>query len=166
MKTYSVNKICDIYLYRLYKLEKKKKKPEFLIEILSKKGIFFDNHIIIRTIGILIEKAFISQVEGLGTYTYGKKSFNKNILNWFKNDRKKTIDEFFGEDFLNKIEGQNNLYELTIQGRNFVQNNQIFDIEGKIEKKRERENWKNRIWGYIFGVLTGLTIAIIIKWIS
>jgi len=160
MKTYSVNKICDVYLYRLYKLEKNKKSPEFLVNILYKRGIYFDNNIVNETLEILINKNFISLIEGYNcTFTYGKKKDKRLIFPWRKINSKKFFDDFFSEDFLNKIEGRNYLYKLTIQGKNFVQNSQFLDIVGQLECKKKKEEWVKLFWSFIIILVSGIILA-------
>lgn len=166
VKTFSVEKICDIYLSSLYKLDKKNKSPKFLVDILSRRGVFFNNEIINRTVEKLSEKDFIYLVEGECSYTYGKKKDKIIYRPWKKLLNNNAIDDFLSEDFFNRIEGKNNLYKITIKGKNFVQNNQVFDIEGKLEKKRTREIWMNRIWSFIIGVFTGIVIVLVSKLID
>ncbi len=60
-KTFTVDKIADTYLARLLKLEKKKKRTEFLNEILDNQNIYYDQEIIDKTIEKLTDKGLINK---------------------------------------------------------------------------------------------------------
>lgn len=150
IKNYSTDKTCDIFLRRLYRLEEKKKRPEFLNHILDKKRVYYDQSTIDNVLNKLLEKGFIENASGELIFSYEKKEPIKS--------KKGTapLSEGFVADFIKNIDGRVSLYQLTNKGRNFVINDQIFDEKGKEIRKAKIEKWIDRIFAFITGIATTL----------
>lgn len=157
IKTKSKEYIWDLFLKELYELENNNKNPEYLINILSSKKIFFNNATISQVINFLLQNDYIIEIEGVSGFTHGRKFWRKSLFT-SKRQSKTLIDELIN----NKIEGRNYLYMLSEKGRNHIVNNQTFDLEGAKEKERKSEKWKDRFIGFTTGILSA-TISFFIE---
>jgi hypothetical protein len=158
-KTFTVDKIADTYLARLLKLEKKKKRTEFLNEILDKQNVYYDQEIIDKTIEKLTDKGLVTNIFGVSKFSYAAnepaKGKTKNV----------PLTEILTTDFIKNLEGSVGLYELTNKGRNFVLSNQVIDEDGRKLRLEQREKWFDRIFGFVAGIIATLLTTWLLKYL-
>lgn len=158
-KTFTVDKIADTYLERLLKLEKKKKRTEFLNEILDNQNVYYDQEIINKTIEKLTDKGLITNIFGVSKFSYATKEPVKGKI------KNVPLTEILTADFIKNLEGSVGLYELTNKGRNFIMSNQVIDEEGKKLKREQREKWYERIFGFVAGIIATLLTTWLLKYL-
>lgn len=151
----TTDKICDIYLSRLSKIEGKKKNIETLDEILDNQRVYYDQEIINSVVNKLTTRNLIVQVIGKSLFSYGKREPIKT-----KNEIVSFSEAF---TFPKDIEGNVGIYELTKKGRNFVMNRQVVDEDGRRIKKERNEKLLDKFKGFLFGVVTTIVTSWLIK---
>lgn len=158
-KTFTVDKIADTYLARLLKLEKKKKRTEFLNEILDNQNVYYDQEIIDKTIEKLTDKGLITNIIGVSKFSYATKEPVKGKI------KNVPLTEILTADFIKNLEGSVGLYELTNKGRNFIMSNQVIDEEGKKLRREKREKRYDRIFGFVAGIIATLLTTWLLKYV-
>jgi hypothetical protein len=154
-KTNTIDKICDIYLGRLLKLENEEKRTEFLVDILDKKGVYYDQETIDDVIKKLKGKDLIEKVFGVSASSYETKK-KLEVKEVMPPDHIKS-----NLDSLSKLKISVDLYVLTNKGRSFVKKRQIIDLDGKRIRQENKKKWLDRIFGFISGIL----VTIATKWL-
>ena len=149
IKTFTTDKICDVYLRHLYKSVAKGKETEFLNNILDNKRIYYDQQIIDEVAKKLLEKNLIIEIPGKSIFSYGKRRPMRG------KKKKLTFDEVMAPDIEN-LEGVSNLYKLTKSGFNFIHNDQFFDEKGKQIEKTKIDKWIDRLISFLISVATTL----------
>ena len=156
-KTYTIDRIADVYLARLLKLEKKKKQNEFLNIILDNENIYYDQEIINGAIEKLTAKGLIGQIFGVSKFGYGTKEPSK------VKSKNVPLNEILTADFIKNLEGNVRLYELTNKGRNFVISDQFIDENGRKTRQEKRNKIICTTLKYIMGIIAAFATAWIIK---
>jgi len=137
--TFSVPKMCDIFLKALN--DNKDEKPPFLTEALYKKNVYFDFKALQEVCSTLTSKGFIKQLVGFQIVSFSREP---NFI-----------------QTLGDAEGHINHYDITDQGRHFVDSGQELDTDGVAKRK---EKWKMRkergITAVISLIVTILTLLI------
>lgn len=158
-KTFTIDKIADTYLARLLKLEKKKKRTEFLNEILDDQNVYYDQEIIDKTIEKLTDKGLVTNIFGVSKFSYATKEPAKGKM------KNVPLTEILTTDFIRNLEGSVGLYELTNKGRNFVLSNQVLDEDGKKLRREQREKWFDRIFGFVAGIIATMLTTWLLRYL-
>lgn len=157
-KTFTVDKIADTYLARLLKLEKKKKRTEFLNEILDTQNAYYDQEIINKAIEKLTDKGLITNIIGVSKFSYVTKEPAKGKA------KNVPLTEILNTNFLENLEGKVGLYKLSNKGRNFVLSNQVIDEDRKKLRREHREKWFDRIFGFVARIIAPLLMTLLLKY--
>jgi hypothetical protein len=140
-KTYSTEKIADIYLSALA-LDEGQGKSSVLPEVLRLQNIYFDQEIIEGVIQLLENRKYIEETGFVSSYVLLRLPGDKSdvIIQSILPDSLKPNNASVA-DFSSVVKG----YKITGPGARFVRLGQVIDIQGKIEREAERKKWKERL---------------------
>lgn len=154
-KTYSVEKIADIYLSALAK-GAIQDKSYLLPDILREQRIFFDEGIIAGVIQILESRKYIIGEGKAYSYTVLKPSSEAkeiiiSVIEDYVNSEPKNVDFTLILRY----------YRITPAGARFVRLGQILDIQGKTAQETERKKWIERIITSVIALATTLLTMVV-----
>jgi hypothetical protein len=140
-KTYSTEKIADVYLAALA-LDEGQSKSSVLPEVLRLQNIYFDQEIIAGVIELLENRKYIEETGFVSSYVLFQFPGDKRgvIIQSILPDSLKPNNSLVA-DFSSVVKG----YKITGPGARFVRLGQVIDVQGKIEREAERKKWKERL---------------------
>nr|GFA88547.1 hypothetical protein [Tanacetum cinerariifolium] len=163
-KTYSTEKIADVYLATLA-LDEGQGKDSVLPEVLRLQNIYFDQEIIAGVIQLLENRKYIEETGFVSSYILLQLPGDKrgviiqSILPGSLKPNNSSV-----ADFSSVVKG----YKITGPGARFVRLGQVIDVQGKIEREAERKKWKERLhikrhwlfkWPLLFSAFAALLYA-------
>jgi hypothetical protein len=163
-KTYSIEKIADIYLAVLVKdAPTISRNPTVthdyaLPEILRNEGVYFDEEIIAGAIQLLVDRKYILETGEEAEYTVTKIPGEIDLIVEGIMTSPREVNPLY-IDFQLTVK----YFRITASGTRFVRLGQVIDVQGKIEREVERKKWKER-WITSAIALAASVFTMLVKW--
>lgn len=153
-KTYSIEKIADIYLDVLAKnaptISTSPTVDAGLVlpEVLRDRNIYFDEEIIAGAIQLLKDRKYIIDTGVFGEYLVTRIPGEVEVI------IESTMRAFYPSPRYTDFRLTVKYYRITTSGARFVRLGQVIDVQGKVEREAERKKWKERL------VTSGIALAV------
>ena len=164
-KSYSLEKVADVYLAELEKAAHDHYPALFLSEVLRKQSIFFDRGIIEGVLKLLESRNYIVYTGAQTLYFLitdsdydrllpSKTSTIEELVEYVKNLPKTVPDG---------ISASIKEYKITGEGARFVRLGQVLDVAGKLEREAESKKWRER-WVTAGIAFSASILTMVVKW--